>query len=309
MRYQISKKITSIVIIVAMIISISAISLADENIDQQYNRVQINKETIEGKIVNRDRYISSNEYHRIQNELSILNRFGIIDSNANEISEIQKDIDIPIRDNINEDYVPYATYTIDYGEYINNITILNDSQEEKSLYITQGDIINILTYTSEGKYYINGKEVTFSLEENNEENTIVANYMTQYYQSNPPIGIEGDYLEYVKFTSCQDVAFSNTFESLAFSTFLTIAVAAMSGGLALSVGAGCLSAVYSYLQSADPKSSHASFKCWWYHHKDGLYISAGKSVYRQFYIWYSKTGFLGAQKGESLYLISELITG
>ena len=103
MRYQISKKITSIVIIVAMIISISAISLADENIDQQYNRVQINKETIEGKIVNRDRYISSNEYHRIQNELSILNRFGIIDSNANEISEIQKDIDIPIRDNINED--------------------------------------------------------------------------------------------------------------------------------------------------------------------------------------------------------------
>lgn len=200
-------------------------------------------------------------------------------------------------------------YTVKSGDIINNIIVLENSDEKISLKIEQGDITNELVLLRNGDMILDGNKVEIEREIVSENMNTESEIMplagaTIYWKdvSKLSYGTKADYSHFLKNYNVKDIKLQKAISSLSLSALLIIMGGAMSGlaGAAISFAADAGRTFYSYIQDKDPKTQVLSCKSKVYTHKNyhsGYIPSLFTYIYRYDVTCYSRAGYLGSAKG------------
>jgi hypothetical protein len=200
----------------------------------------------------------------------------------------------------------------EFNNVVSTITIQEVSNEEIVFDVVEGELENILEVNDEGEVYIDGKEATVELLEEDstitdEVDSFIAN-QGSYYRSSAtaPYGASAEYTT-LKKTTIINVKLNNTIKNIGIG-LLTLAIGLLTGGLSIgiqiAIGTAAVIAgnVYDYAKRNDPNSSAISAKLYVYVHRiKGACVvnNAGnlndKYAYKTITDYYSRSGGTGVK--------------
>ena len=186
-----------------------------------------------------------------QMDLSEISAFGLLDPNAGTLIAINED-----GDNLK--------YTIDFGNYTNDITVTANNSIQTSFHIKQGNIENDLTITNTGEVYLDGNLVVYSSDI--DDDIVMANVSDTYYTQNSPYGTSGEYTKYYTLETHSNIALENQIKNIATATFYFL-ISCIPGIGAGAAAAGLAGILYTAYSEFSPNCENLSCKSILYYHK------------------------------------------
>lgn len=203
----------------------------------------------------------SNNIQEIPQSISLANidiedaELSIIKHELNTLNKVR----VPI-DSISEiDVAPDGKYeyVLPLGENINKIVITENNEDMVTIKITEGDLTNILTKTSDNKLFLDGHEVIYSDNEISDNNIGVDERGTIYksQKSLTPFAPLSSY-DTLLTKGTKNVKLGQTIDTIASGTFLTlISYLDFYVGLAVSTLSVIIMPIYNYLKGNEPKTT------------------------------------------------------
>lgn len=201
-------------------------------------------------------------------------------------------------------------FTVKSGDIINDITVLENSDEKISLQIEQEDICNVLEVYDDGKIVLDGYPVIIERENDaavmsNSEPVVRRAGATIYWKDKVDYGTASDYSHFLKNENIADIELNKTISKIGLSALLSIMGIAMGGGVAgglFASGAG--NEIYNYFLSKDPNTTALSCKSKVYTHKNytsGYIPSIFTFIYKYKTTFYSKANYGGSSTAKTVY--------
>lgn len=212
-------------------------------------------------------------------------------------------------------------FTVQSGDIINDITVLQNSADTVVLKIDQDadGITNVLEFRSNGDIILDGNlvEITYDGDMKSSFDTPVISPKagaTIYWRDKVPYGSASDYSHFLKNENVADIALKKQISDTAFSTLLSILSKAIGfatggfGGVIVGVFAQKAGqAVYDYFKKNAASTTALSCKSKVYTHKNYTsgyigYISS--FVYKYNTTFYSKKNYAGVSKTCTAYKVN-----
>ena len=173
------------------------------------------------------------------------------------------------------------TYIYQWTDTVRSEITVEGTSNGRLLTIKEGDLLNTLEITNDGRYILNGNVVTFSSSETippSGTGIIMPRYpVDTYYTEDCPYGSDSDYTDYYTFNAKSNIGFGTAFAQITITAFIAILGAVVSPVLGLA--ASFATAILSSFQEYDPHSMCASYKETQYlHETKGLFVTIDKSA-------------------------------
>lgn len=251
-----------------------------------------------------DDTFSASDTVLVSQDISCLKAYCIIGEGTGIVSNITKTFDSQ-GDTI-------FTYTIDFGEIVNDISVINRQDESIQVVIQQGTISNtailrkLVTSTTSSSpvaYQASADTLIPSI-----NTSISPRYTDRWVQKECPYGVPSDYSQFIKYNEDSNIAFGNPIEQVAFSYFLSLLIDTFTFSPAGSLVANLLgSTIYAWLSTNYPYAQGLSFQANQYYHKDCGTLSSGyvsgcsAYVTKCAILWYSGQNFTGGTTFDIVY--------
>ena len=208
-------------------------------------------------------------------------------------------------------------FTVQSGDIINDITVLQNSADTVVLKIDQDadGITNVLEFRSNGDIILDGNlvEITYDVDMKSSFDTPVISPKagaTIYWRDKVPYGSASDYSHFLKNENVADIALKKTISKIGFAALLSILGGAVAGSLTAAVSSFAPAAgelIYDYFLDNAGTTSNLSCKSKVYTHKNYTsgyigYISS--FVYKYNTTFYSKKNYAGVSKTCTAYKVN-----
>lgn len=281
-----TRKSIAIILVLMLTVTTSQTAVAQDNISMKQEQ-DIEVESL----LSEDSLGYDNCKEEIGSDLEALEECGVL--GAGDLKEITA------QEHGNIDY------EIQIGEYLNKITVLQNTDDIFEMEVVQDDIMENVRVTSDGRIFADGNEVIIS--ETEEDNIVIGYDSEQWYQKKCPYGTKADYSKYFGTTKNADIRFTKTLQDITMSLYITALTSACGGKTVAQLIA---SDTYTALRNYEPQSKGISYVMKKYYHKNhtgGGYIKAIKQyVYKCNYTWYPKANYKGKTKAVTLYHVKQL---
>ena len=172
-------------------------------------------------------------------------------------------------------------YVYQLTDAVRSEIVVEETANGRLLTIKEGNLINTLELTNDGRYILNGHTVTFSGSETapvSNGNTVMPRYAVDtFYTDVCPYGTVNDYTRFVRSDAVANISFGVAFTNITLAAFTTIIGAVINPILGLSTTFAL--AILTSFQDYDPHSTCASYKENQYVHRTkGSYVTIEKSV-------------------------------
>jgi hypothetical protein len=258
-----SRKLFSIVI--AVVFAFSSITMVYADANQENNAQSQELEELVGKD------LSKKEAREITQDLESLQSVGLDDEISS--ADIEKDGDV--------------TYTVQVNENVSSEIEVNNSGDDLTLDITEGDIHNVVEVTDDNKVFVDGEEVIVEKAEESND-LVIGSDRNNWTTTKCPYGSSSSYTKYAGMTGDSDIKVTKLLKDLAVTTIATIVAL-------FSPIAGFAIAVAATLKSAGANSKHLSYKKYRYYHKNGNRVRGTLYVTQNRIDWYAKASFKGSK--------------
>lgn len=171
------------------------------------------------------------------------------------------------------------TYIYQLTDTVRAEIMVEEREHSKFLTIREGNLVNTLEITDEGRYILNGNVVTVSGNDILPDQSIaVPCYpVDTYYTDDCPYGKASDYTKFVKSDAVANISFGTAFANITLTAFTAIIGKFIDPILGL--GTSIAVAILTSFQEYDPHSEYASYKENQYVHKTkGSFVTIEKSV-------------------------------
>lgn len=186
------------------------------------------------------------------------------------------------------------------------IQIIENSDKRIELRITEGNKVDNVVFTNDGKTYLDNKQVIVTDSEGNE---ILHNMFAEpkvgysiYYKKTCPYGSSGDYTHYYGQEKSANISLGKDITALSVVAFRAFMLTYL--GVAGEVASNILEQFYNILITTEPTTSALSYKADMYSHKN---YKSGYIPSQFTFIWkynlklYPKTNFSGSATTKNVY--------
>ncbi|MDD6881241.1 MAG: hypothetical protein PUE18_06660 [Firmicutes bacterium] len=233
----------------------------------------------------------------INADLKILDDMGaLVDSKITNINELQ------------ENNLATRKYILDFGDVINTIEVIENTDDAYTVKITENEKMNIFTKTKEGKVIIDGQEVVMTMigqkQSLNDGNAVMPLATETWFQDSCPYGDTTDYT-YLQTTMNYNktaIKFNVALRSLTFSAFRGALFKSVANWVGIT-GAKKFAAktVLSKLIQYNPESKSVSYSIKAYTHKNytnGFITPIITRVWKYQYQYYATPNLTGSYTTE-----------
>lgn len=197
-------------------------------------------------------------------------------------------------------------FELEIGNIKNQVVVLEDNDEKKSLQVKQGNICNVLELYENGDIILDGNKVEIVYENNSAYEEEPASVMpragaTIYWKDKVSYGTAADYSNYLKAENISSIALKQEIYKVALAALIEILGKAMSGitGEIVSFALDASEDIYQYFMDQDPYSKYMSCKSKVYTHKNyssGYIPTLFTFIYKYKATFYSGQNYSGTSK-------------